>query len=90
MDVQQHRVVCRRNECVEHLLILSLREPRRCLFERLADASLAQGERTELRRQPVAQFRCRPDVALNPVSTEWRLARSWLLRELNGDDARDA
>jgi RNA polymerase sigma factor (TIGR02999 family) len=37
-----------------------------------------------------------PDIArmlgVSPrtVSSEWRLARSWLLRELNGDDARDA
>ena len=37
-----------------------------------------------------------PDIArvlgVSPrtVSSEWRLARSWLLRELNGNDARDA
>ena len=37
-----------------------------------------------------------PDIArvlgVSPrtVSSDWRLARSWLLRELNGDDARDA
>jgi DNA-directed RNA polymerase specialized sigma24 family protein len=37
-----------------------------------------------------------PDIArmlrVSPrtVSSEWRLARSWLLRELNGDNARDA
>ena len=29
-------------------------------------------------------------VSPRTVSSEWRLARSWLLRELNGDDARDA
>jgi RNA polymerase sigma factor (TIGR02999 family) len=28
-------------------------------------------------------------VSSRTVSSEWRLARSWLLRELNGDDARD-
>jgi RNA polymerase sigma-70 factor, ECF subfamily len=37
-----------------------------------------------------------PDIArmlgVSPrtVSSEWRLARSWLLRELNGDNVRDA
>jgi RNA polymerase sigma-70 factor, ECF subfamily len=37
-----------------------------------------------------------PDIArvlgVSPrtVSSEWRLARSWLLRELNGNDGRDA
>ena len=37
-----------------------------------------------------------PDIArvlgVSPrtVSSEWRLARSWLLRELNGNDTRDA
>jgi RNA polymerase sigma-70 factor, ECF subfamily len=29
-------------------------------------------------------------VSPRTVSSEWRLARSWLLRELNGDDPRDA
>jgi RNA polymerase sigma factor (TIGR02999 family) len=29
-------------------------------------------------------------VSPRTVSSEWRLARSWLLRELNEDDARDA
>jgi RNA polymerase sigma factor (TIGR02999 family) len=29
-------------------------------------------------------------VSPRTVSSEWRLARSWLLRELNGADARDA
>ena len=29
-------------------------------------------------------------VSPRTVSSEWRLARSWLLRELNGGDARDA
>ena len=29
-------------------------------------------------------------VSARTVSSEWRMARSWLLRELNGDDARDA
>ena len=29
-------------------------------------------------------------ISPRTVSSEWRLARSWLLRELNGDDARDA
>jgi RNA polymerase sigma factor (TIGR02999 family) len=29
-------------------------------------------------------------VSPRTVSSEWRLARSWLLRELNGDDACDA
>jgi RNA polymerase sigma factor (TIGR02999 family) len=29
-------------------------------------------------------------ISPRTVSSEWRLARSWLLRELNGDDARGA
>jgi RNA polymerase sigma factor (TIGR02999 family) len=29
-------------------------------------------------------------ISPRTVSSEWRLARSWLLRALNGDDARDA
>lgn len=29
-------------------------------------------------------------ISPRTVSSDWRLARSWLLRELNGDDARDA
>jgi RNA polymerase sigma-70 factor, ECF subfamily len=29
-------------------------------------------------------------VSPRTVSSEWRVARSWLLRELNGDDTRDA
>lgn len=28
-------------------------------------------------------------VSPRTVSSDWRMARSWLLRELNGDDARD-
>jgi RNA polymerase sigma-70 factor (ECF subfamily) len=28
-------------------------------------------------------------ISPRTVSSDWRLARSWLLRELNGDDARD-
>ena len=29
-------------------------------------------------------------ISPRTVSSEWRLARSWLLRELNRDDSRDA
>ena len=29
-------------------------------------------------------------ISPRTVSSDWRLARSWLLRELDGDDARDA
>jgi RNA polymerase sigma-70 factor, ECF subfamily len=29
-------------------------------------------------------------VSPRTVSSDWRMARSWLLRELNGDDARDS
>lgn len=29
-------------------------------------------------------------ISPRTVSSDWRVARSWLLRELNGDDARDA
>ena len=29
-------------------------------------------------------------ISPRTVSSEWRLARSWLLRELNGDDAHDS
>lgn len=29
-------------------------------------------------------------ISTRTVSSDWRVARSWLLRELNGDDARDA
>jgi RNA polymerase sigma-70 factor (ECF subfamily) len=65
------------------------------------DGALTTLAKLDRRQSQIVELRffgglTEPDIArmlgVSPrtVSSEWRLARSWLLRELNGDNVRDA